>query len=123
MSGDRRARAEADKLLKAIAEIGFVLPGTLSERYLRCVHSGCHCHDDPPKLHGPYWYWTRKVNKKTVSRLLRPEQVADYQAWFDNRKRLRELTQKLEELSIELVDADVRSPRRQPVRSSGAEVV
>ena len=75
-SAPDRARAKA--IAKEIAAIGFVLPGTLSERYLTCTHAGCHCHGDPPQLHGPYWYWTRKVDAKTVSKMLSPDQVADY---------------------------------------------
>jgi hypothetical protein len=112
---DRTAEAEA--LARAIAAVGFALPGTLTERYLTCTHAGCHCHADPPSLHGPYWYWTRKVNAKTVSRMLTPDQVADYQVWFDNRRRLRELTRQLEELSMSVVDADARTPKRRTAQS------
>ncbi len=109
---DQAKRAQARALAKAMAEIGFVLPGTLSERYLTCTSPGCRCHGDPPQLHGPYWYWTRKVDNKTVSKMLSPDQVADYQAWFENRKRLRDLTHQLEELCIDLIGADERTPTR-----------
>jgi hypothetical protein len=111
MSADPR-REEATALKKAISEIDFVLPGTLSERYLTCTHAGCHCRRDPPTLHGPYWYWTRKVNNRTVTKMLRPEQVDDYRSWFENRKRLRDLVHKLEELSMAVVDEDPRTPAK-----------
>jgi hypothetical protein len=110
MRSDTERRQAA--LAKTISAIGFVLPGTLQERYLTCTHTGCKCHGDPPQLHGPYWYWTRKVDNKTVSQMLSAEQVADYQEWFENRRRLRDLTHELEELSIAVVDEDRRSPRR-----------
>jgi hypothetical protein len=100
------------QLAKEIAEIGNVLPGTLQERWLTCTHGGCKCHAEPPQLHGPYWYWTRKVDNKTVSQSLSPEQVADYEEWFENRRRLRQLTSELEELSIAVVEEDARTPRR-----------
>jgi hypothetical protein len=112
-SSSDRARAKA--IAKEIAAIGFVLPGTLSERYLACTHAGCRCHGDPPQLHGPYWYWTRKVDAKTVSKMLSPDQVADYQEWFANRKRLRELVAELESLGLSVVEADPRTPRRRRV--------
>ena len=105
-------RADARRLAKAISAVGFVLPGTLLERYLTCTHPGCRCHGDPPRLHGPYWYWTRKVNAKTVSRVLSADQVNDYRPWFDNQKRLRGLLRELEELSLSIVDADPRTPKR-----------
>jgi hypothetical protein len=33
---------------------------------------------DPPRLHGPYWQWTRKVAAKTICRWLSAEQHRDY---------------------------------------------
>ena len=88
----------AKQIAQEIAALGPILPGTLSERYLTCRSTGCHCHDEEPELHGPYWYWTRKVDQKTVSKLLSAEQVPEYTQWFANRHRLRELTHELEEL-------------------------
>lgn len=105
-------RAEARRIAKEISKVGFVLPGTLLERRLACTHDGCRCHDDPPKLHGPYWYWTRKVRAKTVSRMLRVEQAEEYRTWFDNERRLRSLVKQLEELSLAIIETDPRSPRR-----------
>jgi hypothetical protein len=110
MSDDRST--EAKRLLGAIGRIGFVLPGTLAQRQTRCGTQGCHCHADPPQLHGPYWLWTRKVASKTVTRMLTDEQAADYQEWFDNAKTLRVLTTELEALSLSIVEEDPRSERR-----------
>ena len=41
---------------------GPVLPGSLIERTMRCGKANCHCHAEPPELHGPYlqWSYTRK---------------------------------------------------------------
>jgi hypothetical protein len=78
----------------------------------RTASPGCACHADPPRLHGPYWYWTRKVNAKTVSRVLSPEQAAEYRPWFEAEKRLRALVHELEELGLAVVEADPRSPHR-----------
>jgi hypothetical protein len=109
---DPQTRAEARRLSRAIANVGFVLPGTLARRTARCGRAGCHCHADPPQLHGPYWWWTRKVAGKTITRLLTDEQAADYQRWFDNAKQLRALTAELEQLSLRIVEDDPRSARR-----------
>jgi len=54
----------------------------------------------PPELHGPYISWTRKVEGKTVTRLLRPDQLERYQTGFDNTRRLRQLIAELEALSL-----------------------
>ena len=101
-------RAQAARIAAAIAEIGFALPGTLTERPMRCGHPSCRCHADPPALHGPYHQWTRKVAGTTVTRFLSDDQLADYSDWFDNQRRLRALLAELEALSLGIVEADPR---------------
>jgi len=88
------------EILHELATLGYCLPGSVAERQIRCPNPGCHCHRDPPQLHGPYLAWTRKVNKKTVTRNLTPEQATRYRAWFQNNKRLRQLTSELQALSL-----------------------
>jgi hypothetical protein len=95
---DRRRQ----QLLAQIAKLGFCLPGTLTERLTRCSSPGCRCRQDPPILHGPYHSWTRKINGKTVTRTLTPEQARRYQPWFDDARQLRALTTELEALSLRL---------------------
>ena len=87
-------RAQARQIageLAAIAATGMVLPGSITTRRTRCGRDGCACRADPPRLHGPYHQWTRKKNGKTATRILTDDQAADYQPWFDNHRRLREL--------------------------------
>ncbi len=81
---------------------------TLADRMTRCGHPGCRCHADPPRLHGPYHQWTRKKNRRTATRILTDDQLADYAPWFDNHRRLRELITELEELSLAIAEADPR---------------
>ena len=89
-------QARAARVAAGLAAVGFALPGTLTERMTRCGHPGCRCHADPPRLHGPYHQWTRKIAGKTVTRILTDDQLADYQPWFDNQRRLRALVAELE---------------------------
>ena len=102
-----RARAIAAEIA-ALAAAGFALPGTLADRMTRCGRPNCRCHADPPRLHGPYHQWTRKKDGKTATRILSDDQLADYQPWFDNHRRLRELIAELEALSLEITEADPR---------------
>jgi hypothetical protein len=107
-------QAEAGKIaaeLAAIARTGMVLPGSITERRTRCGHRNCACRADPPRLHGPYWQWTRKVAARTIGRWLSPEQHHHYQAWIDNDRRLRELLARLEALGAAALDADPRWQR------------
>ncbi|MGH9069073.1 MAG: DUF6788 family protein, partial [Acidimicrobiales bacterium] len=59
---------------------------------------------DPPTLHGPYIQWTRTLNGKTVTRYLSGDQLARYQGWFDNARRLKEIVAKLEIASLHAVE-------------------
>jgi hypothetical protein len=69
--------------LAALARSGPALPGTIAERLTRCGRENCACHADPPRRHGPYFHWTRKVANKTVGRWLSVEQAQDYRHWVD----------------------------------------
>jgi hypothetical protein len=105
-----RARQIASELA-AIAATGMVLPGSLTQRHTRCGRENCACHADPPRLHGPYWQWTRKIAARTVCRWLSAAQREDYQEWIDNDRRLRDLLSQLEELGAAALDADPRWQR------------
>jgi len=101
----QRQQQARQRLTRQIADLGFVLPGSVVTRLVRCGKTNCRCQDDPPQLHGPYIQWTRKVAGRTRSRLLSPEQYQRYQPWFDNARRLRTLTTELEALSLQAAAA------------------
>lgn len=98
-------RAMQERIVADLGSVEFALPGTILERRVRCGKKGCHCRADPPQLHGPYYQWTRKVAGKTETRLLSAAQMARYGPWFENAKRLRNLTTKLEALSLEIAES------------------
>jgi hypothetical protein len=111
---DKDQRAEARAIaseLAAIARTGRVLPGSIAERRTRCGRENCACHADPPRLHGPYWHWTRKVAAKTVGRWLNSDQAEDYKAWLDNDRRIKELLARLEAIGVAAVESDPRTAR------------
>lgn len=105
--------AEIAAEIAAIAATGMVLPGSITQRHVRCGRPGCACRADPPRRHGPYWQWTRKVAARTVCRWLTDDQHGDYQPWIDNDRRLRELLTRLETLGAAALDTDHRSRRGQ----------
>lgn len=97
--------------LAILARSGPALPGTIAARLTRCGRENCACHADPPRRHGPYFHWTRKVQNKTVGRWLSAEQAGDYQRWVENGHRLRELVAQLESIGVEALEADPRFER------------
>jgi hypothetical protein len=99
-------QAARDRIAAELAQAGYALPGTLTVRAYACGKHGCRCHADPPRLHGPYAEWTRKIGGKTVTRRLSPAELTSYQPLFDNAKKLRTLLSELQDLTLEIIEAD-----------------
>jgi hypothetical protein len=107
-----RAQRRRDELTAEIAALGWVLPGTLTDRFTRCGTPTCRCRANPPQLHGPYPTWTRKIANKTITRTLTAEQAELCRPWFDNARRLRALLTELEGLSLQAANlTDNRSKK------------
>ena len=128
---ERRYRELAPRL----AQIGYIATGSVAQRYNRCGKSYCACHGDPPRLHGPYWHFTAKVEGKTVNKRLSEREAQLYQEWIANDRtarallvEMRDVAAKAQELLLaEEASEDSRprsrstSPqnRRSPLRRSG----
>ena len=100
MKVDRKRAAQQRRIAAALEEIGFALPGSLTVRAYRCGKANCRCRGEPPQLHGPYAFWTRKVDGKTVTRMLSEDELPDYEPLFDNARKLRDLVSQLQELAL-----------------------
>ncbi len=92
------------ELVAQIAALGHCLPGSITTRQMRCGRVRCACKADPPKLHGPYTYWTRKQHGRTIARLLSAQQLERYQPQIDNARRLRQLVTALEALAAQAAE-------------------
>jgi hypothetical protein len=100
----QQVRSRKRQILAEIAKLGFCLPGSLVERTTRCGTPTCRCNTDPDHRHGPYPSWIRKVGAKSVTRTLSADQAERYRPWFDNARRLRELVDELEALSVQAAE-------------------
>lgn len=109
---ERRYRALAAQL----TEIGFISPGSLVVRRTSCGKRGCRCQADPPRLHGPYYQWSRAVAGKTVSRRLDEREAALYREWITNRRRLERIVAEMQTLSMAAGEILLRHATR-PERS------
>ncbi len=104
----QQARQIARELAK-IARSADVLPGTITERLTRCGRPNCACKANPPRPHGPYWHWTRKIKNKTVGGYLDKEQADECRRWIENDRRIRDLLSALEAIGIARLEAEQRS--------------
>lgn len=100
------------ELIAEIAALGACLPGSITTRQMRCGRERCACKADPPSLHGPYTYWTRKEHGRTIARLLSAEQTKRYQPQIDNARRLRQLFSALEALAVQAAEDTERWGRK-----------
>ncbi|MGH2717602.1 MAG: DUF6788 family protein [Actinomycetota bacterium] len=96
---DERRRELAAEIAAVAAEAA-LLPGSVTVRMMGCNKANCRCKEDPPRLHGPYYQWTRKIAGKTRTRNLSADQMQRYQGWFDNARRLRDAVSELEALCL-----------------------
>lgn len=112
MSLTRQQKTAARRIEAALASIEAALPGTVLRRETRCGRANCRCHGDPPQLHGPYWWWTRRVDGKTVTKILPDDLYEDYRQAFDNHRRARALLAELEAITLQAIEADPRYSQR-----------
>lgn len=88
-------------LAAQLAAIGYIASGSLAQRYNRCGKSNCACHADTPRLHGPYWQWTAKVDGKTVNKRLSEREARLYLEWIDNDRKARSLLTQMRAIGAE----------------------
>lgn len=104
------------RVLKAsMADIGPLRRGTVLRRFVRCGSPGCRCAASPPKLHGPYYDWSRKVKGKTVTVRVTQEQARLLEEWIANAQRLDEVVAEMQRVSERITEplflAAGRSPK------------
>ena len=111
---DRRAQ-----LLQELATIGDLRPGSLVSRYRKCGKPNCRCARDGDPGHGPSWSFTRHVDGKTVTRILKPDDVERVQTQIAECQRLRRLTNELIEVSEVLCEAqEGTDTKKKPSKAS-----
>ena len=113
----QRLEARHRALLAELSDLGLVLRGSIAHRSARCGQPSCRCKADPPRLHGPYYVWTRKVAGKTVTTRLTAGQAARYAQWIANQRELRRVLGTMEEISrqaAELILGRTPEPGKTP---------
>ena len=93
------------ELALQLKDIGFVWPGSLISRYLKCGKANCACHKDPAARHGPYLYWSSKVGGKTVSKSVSGTDAKVVQQWIANRIELDSIIEQMKEVSQDAFEA------------------
>ena len=101
------------ELLSELQGLGFISPGSVVLRETSCGNPRCRCMGDPPRLHGPYYQWSAKVNNKTVSRRLSADEAELFREWIANRRRLQRVIRDLERVSARAGEILLRQANRE----------
>lgn len=92
------------KLAAQLADVGYIAAGSITRRHTRCANAGCRCHAEPPKMHGPYWQWTAKIDGKTITRRLNKTEADLYQEWIANDRQLRAIITQMREVAAKATE-------------------
>ena len=90
------------KVKRDIVALGDLQPGSLSTQYNVCGNPNCRCKATPPKKHGPYHQLSFTRKGRSGTRFIRPPNVRAVREQVRNYARLRELVDRLIDLSTEL---------------------
>ncbi|MDY0288896.1 MAG: hypothetical protein RBR15_08735 [Sphaerochaeta sp.] len=93
------------ELAGQLKDVGFVWPGSVIKRYLTCGKPNCACHKDPASRHGPYLYWSTKVNGKTVSKAISGTDAKIMQEWVANRTSLESIVTQMKDVAQQAIEA------------------
>jgi hypothetical protein len=89
--GPRALDAKIAKIKAALAALGDLRPGTLSQQYYVCGKPACRCKARPPQKHGPYYQVSFTWQGKSQSQFVRRADVPAMRVQLRNYQRLRTL--------------------------------
>jgi hypothetical protein len=105
-NGKVRAYEQAYRqLARQLGSLGYILKGSVQLRSLECGHAACRCHRGPRFRHGPYYWWTSKLDGKTVTWVLSKEEGRLYLGWARNRQRLDKIVEEMYRVSAKIAQA------------------
>jgi hypothetical protein len=119
MSEDPAAvlRERIERIKAAIAALGPLRPGTLTQQYNVCGTPGCRCKEDPAQRHGPYHQLSYTWRGRSRSEFVREQEIQQVQEQLRNYARLRALINEWVDNAIELARLDrqkLRHPQKNP---------
>ena len=97
-------RARKASLLRELQGFGDFRQGTLVGRYRKCGKPYCHCAKDGDPGHGPSWSLTRKINGKTVTKIIHLPAVAAIKKQIEEYHRFHDAVNELIDINTNICD-------------------
>jgi len=89
------------QIKRALADLGPMRPGSLSEQYNVCGTPGCRCKDPKkPEKHGPYYHLNYTWQGRARTEFVKAEAVDEVRVQLANYKRFRALCAEWVEASL-----------------------
>lgn len=105
--------AEYAKLQRQLAQLGYVSQGTVNIRRESRTSNG------ETKMLGPYYTWTRKRNKKTVTVSISKEQYLWLEKAIENQRKMDQILERMQDISRQLVLETLPGvKKRKPLREN-----
>ncbi len=120
MTDLRMLEAKIAKVKAALAALGDLRPGTLSQQYNVCGNPGCRCKASPPRKHGPYSQVSFTWQGKSQSQFVRREDVPAVRTQLRNYQRLRTLVDTWISAGLELSRLRRDQARARRAKTRGA---
>ena len=115
----RALDAKIAKIKAALAALGDLRPGTLSQQYNVCGKPVCRCKARPPRKHGPYYQVSFTWQGKSQSQFVRREDVRTVRVQLRNYQRLRTLVDTWISVAMELSRLRLRQARSRRANKRG----
>jgi hypothetical protein len=108
----RTEEPKFEEVRDRLSAVGCFCRGTVLRRFMPCGKPGCRCQAKPPRLHGPYYQWTRKAGGKTVTKRISAAQAKLLRRWIANGRRFDALVSSFERSSLQAINRTLARPRR-----------
>jgi len=108
-------RGRYDRFKRQLAKVGWVLQGTITERFDRRQDTKA---GRKKKTYGPYYQWTFKRHGKTVTVNLTPSQAKTYQKAIDNHRKMQRTINKMRSLSLEFLETTTKGVNKRKARQN-----
>ena len=93
---------QIEKAKQTLALIGDMRPGSLSTQVNVCGKAGCKCKATPLQKHGPHYQVSYTRKGKSGRKFVKKEDLPEVRRQLKNDERMKLLTQRWIELSMEL---------------------
>jgi hypothetical protein len=101
------------KLREELSRYDHMMRGSMVKRYHKCGKKNCICHKDPYRLHGPYYYYTRKEKGKTVGKVCSAEESEIIKPCLKSYKAVTETVREISEISEQIIFDEITTKRKE----------